>query len=71
MPRACPWVSTDLEQAYMWLDLARFYTQQSSNMQLKWRVRGALDEVRKEMTKEQIDRSEQLSREWDAKHRPK
>lgn len=64
-------VSKDLEQAYMWLDLARFYTQQSSNMQLKWRVRGVLDEVKKEMTKEQISRAEQLSRDWDAKHRPK
>lgn len=64
-------VSKDLEQAYMWLDLARFYTQRSSNMQLKWRVRGALDEVKKEMTKEQISRAEQLSRDWDAEHSSK
>lgn len=62
-------VSKDLVQAYMWLDLARFYTQRSNNMQLKWRIRGALDEVKKEMTKEQIDKAEQLSKAWDAKHR--
>lgn len=64
-------VSKDLEQSYMWLDLARFYTQQSNNMQLKWRVREVLDEVKKEMTKEQINKAEQLSRDWDAKHRSK
>lgn len=64
-------VSKDLVQAHMWLDLARFYTQRSPNMQLKWRVRGALDEVKKEMTKEQISKAEQLAREWDAAHRPK
>jgi uncharacterized protein len=64
-------VSQDLVQAYKWLDLARFYTQGSPNMQLKWRVRGAFDEVKKEMTKEQISRAEQLTREWDAAHRPK
>lgn len=63
-------VSKDLVEAYKWLDLARFYTQRSPNMQLKWRVRGALDEVKKEMTKEQVSRAEQLSREWDAAHRP-
>ena len=64
-------VSEDLEQAYMWLDLALFYTQQSRNMRLKWRVRGVLDEVKKEMTKEQINKAEQLSRNWDAEHRSK
>ena len=64
-------VSKDIVQAYKWLDLARFYTQRSPNMRLKWRVRGALDEVKKEMTKEQISRAEQLTREWDAAHRPK
>jgi len=64
-------VPKNLEQSYMWLNLVRFYTQQSNNIQLKWRVRGVLDEVKKEMTKEQINKAEQLSREWDAKHRSK
>jgi len=58
-----------MEHSYVWLDLARFYTQQSSNMQLKWRVRGVLEEVKKEMTKEQINKADQLSRDWDANHR--
>lgn len=64
-------VSKDLVQAYKWLDLARFYTQRSHNMQLKWRVRGALDEVKKGMTIDQISKAEQLTREWDAAHRSK
>lgn len=58
----------DLVQAYKWLDLARFYTQNSSNMKLKWRVRSVLDQVRKEMTKDQIAIAEKLTREWDAMH---
>ena len=64
-------VQKDLVEAHKWLDLARFYTQRSPNMQLKWRVRGALDEVKKGMTREQIARAEQLTREWDAQHRPR
>jgi uncharacterized protein len=64
-------VAHDLVQAYMWLDLARFYTQNSSNMNAKWRIRGALDEVAKEMTAEQINTAKQLSQEWDVAHRPK
>ncbi|MDX1253534.1 MAG: sel1 repeat family protein [Gammaproteobacteria bacterium] len=64
-------VSKDIVQAYKWLDLARFYTQRSPNMQLKWRVRGVLDEVKKEMTEEQISKAKQLTQEWDAAHQLK
>lgn len=64
-------IEKDLVQAYKWLDLARFYTQTSNNMQLKWRVRGALDEVKKEMTKDQIQEAKQLTLEWDSAHRQK
>jgi len=64
-------VTQDLVQAYKWLDLARFYTQTSSNMRLKYRVRGVLDQVKKEMTREQISVAEELTRKWDAAHRPK
>jgi TPR repeat protein len=61
----------DLVQACKWLDLACFYTQRSSDMRLKWRVRGILDQVKQEMTKEQIRQAMQLGREWDASHRPR
>ena len=63
------WISRDLVHACKWLDLARFYTQRSSDMRLKWRVRGTLDRVKKEMTKDQIRQAMTLGREWDASHR--
>ena len=62
-------VSKDLIQAYQWLELARFYTQHISDMQLKWRIRGPLDEVKREMTAGQIRQAEQVARAWDAAHR--
>jgi uncharacterized protein len=64
-------VTVDRVEAFKWLDLARFYTQRSENMQLKWRVRGALDELQKEMSKAEIRQGKQHSKEWDANHRPK
>ncbi len=64
-------VSSDLVQAYMWLNLARFYTQRSTNMQLKWRVRGVLDEVKKQMTEDQINKAKELTRKWNIAHRTK
>lgn len=62
-------VDRDVVRAFMWLDLARFYTQMSRDMQLKWKVRGALDELKKQMTPLQITRGEKLTKEWDAAHR--
>ncbi len=62
-------VAVDRVEAFKWLDLARFYTQRSDNMQLKWRVRGALDELQKEMSKAEIRAGKQRSKEWDAGHR--
>jgi len=59
----------DLVEAYKWLDLARFYTQRSPNMRLKWRVRGILDQVKQQMTKDQIRAADVLVREWDQAHR--
>jgi hypothetical protein len=64
-------VPIDRVEAFKWLDLARFYTQRSRNMQLKWRVRGALDQLKQEMSKAEIRAGQQLSKEWDASHRPK
>lgn len=64
-------VSIDKIEAFKWLDLARFYTQRSENMQLKWRVRGALDELQKEMSKSDVRVAKQRSKDWDASHRPR
>ena len=64
-------VEPDLVEAYMWLDLVRFYTQRSSNMRLKWNARHELDELKKKMTPQQIDAAEARGSEWDKAHRPK
>lgn len=62
-------VPKDHETAYMWLDLARFYTQRSEEMQLKWQVRGYLDELERHMTRAQINRAKDRSTAWDKSHR--
>jgi TPR repeat protein len=64
-----PPVERDVVRAFMWLDLARFYTQGTKDMKLKWSVRGALDQLRKQMSSQQIARGEELTKEWDAAHR--
>lgn len=64
-------VAADRVEAFKWLDVARFHTQRSRNMQLKWRVRGALDELRKEMSKAEIQAGQQLATDWTESHRPK
>jgi hypothetical protein len=56
--------------AYMWLDLARFYTQRSDDMQSKRTVRGLLDDLRKQMSRAEISRAEKMSKAWDKAHRP-
>jgi TPR repeat protein len=62
-------VQRDYETACMWLDLARFHTQGSDNMQLKWQTRGYLDEVRRHMTGPQIQAAEGRARAWQKAHR--
>lgn len=47
-------------QAFKWLDCARYYTQTSNNMKIKWAVRGALDELTKTMTPAQIAEGKRL-----------
>lgn len=56
-------------EAYQWLDLARFYTRSSKDIQLKWRIRGALDELKKKMSPADIAAAENLSRDWDTARR--
>ena len=55
--QGCP---KNIVQAYWWLDQARYRTQSSPDMQLKWRIRGALDEVAKEMTQTDMDAAVKL-----------
>ena len=57
-------VPQDRVKAFMWLDLARFFTQRSPDIKTKWTIRGALDDLKKLMTPEEIRTGERLSREW-------
>jgi len=57
-------VKQDLIEAYMWMDLARFYTQFHPNRQLKWRIRGELDQIGSQLTKYQIKQAQAMGREW-------
>lgn len=59
----------DHVEAYKWLELARFYTQDSSDMQLKWRARGALDELEKLMTPGQIQQGQSRAKAWSEERR--
>jgi len=56
-------------KAFMWLDIARFYTQNTKDMQAKWAARGALDKVKEEMSIKEINEGEKLSRDWINKKR--
>lgn len=62
-------VAVDRVEAFKWLDLLRFYTQRSKDMQLKWRARGALDELQKGMSKAEIREGKQRAKQWDARQR--
>lgn len=57
-------VKQDLVKAYMWMDLARLYTQFHPNRQLKWRIRGELDQIGSRLTKDQIEQAQAMGREW-------
>jgi TPR repeat protein len=57
-------VTHDPVQAFKWLDLARWETQLSRDLRTKYAVRGALEQAKKLMTREQIKEGERLAREW-------
>src|SRR6266536_1790707 len=61
-------VDRNSKEAYKWFDLARFYTQFSRDMNLKWGVRGQLEKLTKEMTKSEIAEAKQLANEWSKKY---
>src|ERR1044072_1281046 len=64
-------IALDRVEAFKWLELVRFYTQSSQNMELKWRVRGALDDLKKKMSKDEMRAAIQMAKDWDASHRPR
>ena len=56
-------------EAFKWLDLGRFYTQNAdNNMKAKWLVRSYLDDLKTKMTPEEISQGEALSAAWGKEH---
>lgn len=57
-------IEKDFIQAYMWLDLARYYTGMSKDMTLKWSIRARLDELDRELTSKERSEAKGLASEW-------
>jgi len=51
-------------KAFMWLNIARFYTQFSKDRQAKWASRGALDKLKENMSLQEIEEGKRLSKNW-------
>ena len=49
---------------YMWLEIARFYTQTTHKKRLKWLIRRSLDKLKKKMTYEEISQGNELAKNW-------
>lgn len=60
----------DLAEAFMWLDLARFYALHTGDRNATWRARGLLDELRQEMSRAELKEGRRRAKEWDKAHRP-
>jgi TPR repeat protein len=56
-------------EAFKWIDLARFYTQQSKDRNLKWGIRGMYDRWKASMPLEEVKAGEALAVEWEKEHR--
>ena len=57
-------ISRNKIEAFAWLDLARFLTQTGNyNRNIKWGIRGYLDELKKDMTKSEVTVGEKRTKE--------
>ena len=61
-------VQQDLAEAYKWIDLARFYTQFSPNMKMKWTIRHAWDDLERRLPKEVLAEGRRRATEWSKSH---
>jgi|GEM_PF-2526175 len=57
-------VAQDFVEGMMWIDLARFFTQHTSDKDMKYRIRGAYDYLRKRMTDPQFREAQARSKAW-------
>jgi hypothetical protein len=54
----------DLVEGMKWIDLARFFSQSGKNMQVKWGIRGAYDDLKSRLTAQQLAEAQKRSQEW-------
>ena len=57
-------VEKNMIQAYKWLDLARYYTGTSKDMNLKWTIRKELDKLTSIMSPSEINEAKELGTQW-------
>lgn len=62
-------VNQDYVEAYQWLDLARLYAHESSDMRLERSAQGALDKLSPKMTALQIEEALKRTQAWDQANR--
>ncbi|HTJ01072.1 MAG TPA: tetratricopeptide repeat protein [Dongiaceae bacterium] len=54
----------NLPEAFMWLDCARQLAESGSSLEVKWQIRDVLEELKQQMTPEEIQEGKKLSQEW-------
>lgn len=54
----------NLPEAYMWVDCARQLAAAGSSLELKWQIRDVLEELKRQMTPEEIQGGQEQSKEW-------
>lgn len=52
----------DLVEAFSWTDVARFLTQDSKDMKMRWRIRGLYDELKESLSPIQLKEAESRTR---------
>lgn len=57
-------IEKDLVQAYMWLDLGRYYTLTSKDMNLKWSIRGRFDKLEGILSPIEKKEAKKLGSDW-------
>jgi uncharacterized protein len=62
-------VAPRARDAFMWIDLARFYTQRSKDRNLKWGIRNLYDRWKESMPPDEVRAGQALAKEWDENRR--
>ena len=55
-------IEKNLVEAFAWIDIARFYTQKSKDMKVKWSIRSIYDEMKKGLPRDLIRKGEERAK---------